>query len=138
MAPAYKRQKLSAESEPPTSTSDEYEGESTDFKLALLASLHPDRPQEVLLDYLLAYDGSVDAVSIALSAPEKDNRPHKRNAMNGYQSSLSSFATSAQLANRTSAIAKSLVKKGRTLHLYVSTCSKKIGPLLRKVVSRGC
>ncbi len=83
-----KRQKLSAESTS-AETADEHEGEPTEFKIAILSSLHPDRSQDVLLDYLLAYHGSVSAVTKALSAPETSDSPRKRNAINGYQSSLS-------------------------------------------------
>ena len=118
MEPAQKRQKLSSSEDQPATTSGELDGESTDFKLAILASLHPDRSQEVLLDYLLAYDGSINAVSSALSTSIKDEKSQKRNAINGYQSSLSSFATSSSPTKGSSAI-KQLTKKGRTLHLYV-------------------
>ena len=118
MEPAQKRQKMSPNEAQLATTSDERDGESTDFKLAILASLHPDRSQEVLLDYLLAYDGSVDAVSSALSAPDKDDRSRKRNAINGYQSSLSSFATNRSPSKGSSTV-RPLTKKGRTLHLYV-------------------
>ena len=62
MEPAHKRRKLSPEALP----TDEREDESTDFKLAILASLHSDRSQDILLDYLLAYDGSVETASSAL------------------------------------------------------------------------
>ena len=120
MEPARKRQKLSPDIAQAPLGSDEDDAESTDFKLAMLESLHPDKSQEVLLDYLLAYAGSVDAAADALSAPAKNDTSRKRNAINGYQSSLSSFATSTQPATsgNTSPI-KSLTKKGRTLHLYV-------------------
>lgn len=91
--------------------------ESTDFKLAILASLHPDRSQNILLDYLLAYHGSVEDVSQALTAPMKGESPRKRNAINGVQSSLASFATREQ-GDTTTSSKSLLTKKGRTLHLY--------------------
>ena len=119
MESARKRQKLSLDTASSISMSDEQEGESTDFKLAILASLYPDRSQDVLLDYLLAYNGSVDEVGNALSAPAKPETPRKSSAASGtgYQSSLSSFATRTNVA---SAIARpSLTRKGHTLHLYV-------------------
>ena len=115
-----KRQKLSTEVE---DAADDYDGEPTEFKLAILSSLHPDRSEDVLLDYLLAYDGSVSAVTSALSAPHKDDFSGKRRAINGYQSSLSSFAKSNESTNGNSAV-KLLTKKGRTLHLYVRTAIK--------------
>ena len=125
MEPARKRQRLSSDVAQSPSVSDEDDAESTDFKLAMLQSLYPDKSQDVLLDYLLAYAGSVDAAANALSAPAKNDTSRKRNAINGYQSSLSSFATSTQPAtNSNTSPVKSLTKKGRTLHLYVRYCSK--------------
>ncbi|WPH00542.1 Hypothetical protein R9X50_00337100 [Acrodontium crateriforme] len=115
-----KRPKLSpnkpslAESPP-----DADESESTDLKLALLASLNPDHSQEVLLDYLLAYDGSVEKASNAIAGSAKDDRPRKRTGFTGYQSSLSSFTSSENNAQaRSGSTVKQLTKKGKTLHLY--------------------
>lgn len=112
-----KRQKISTESVEIDKTSDEHEGESTEFKLAILSSLHPDRSEDILLDYLLAYSGSVNEATKALSEPEKKTT-RKRNAINGYQSSLSSFAKSSDISDGSPSTAKLLTKKGRTLHLY--------------------
>ena len=105
-----------SEPAPSTASSDE-DGESTDFKLALLASLHHDKSQEVLLDYLLAYDGSVGRASVALSAPSNEESSHKRCAVPGYQSSLAAFAAPKREDGKISAV-KPLTKKGKTLHLY--------------------
>ena len=119
MGPAHKRQKLSPDTaKPTTTTSDERDEESTDFKLAILGSLHPDRSQDILLDYLLAYEGSVDAAASALSTSGKTEDSRKRNAINGYQSSLSLFTTANQTANSASPGAKPLTRKGHTFHLY--------------------
>lgn len=127
MEPAHKRQKMSPGIAQASTTPDEHDGESTDFKLAILTSLHPDRSQEVLLDYLLAYDGSVDAAASALAAPEKNDGPRKQNAINGYQSSLSSFARRKKSEHGSTSIPKPLTKKGRTLHLYVRLgCSRSV------------
>ena len=112
-----KKQKLATEPAEVDGGPDEYDGEPTEFKLAILSSLHPDRSEDVLLDYLLAYNGRVNAVASALSAPEKKDLP-KRNAINGYQSSLSSFAKASDLSDGMSSTAKLLTKKGRILHLY--------------------
>ena len=117
-----KRRKLSPETAASATTPDELDGESTDFKLAILASLHADKSQDVLLDYLLAYNGSVDDASNALSTPTKEDTPRKRSAV-GYQSSLSSYATKNPIVNEQSATSKLLTKKGRTLHLYVRLIS---------------
>lgn len=118
-----KKPKLSADvKELATTTDTSEDAESTDFKLAVLASLYPDKPQETLLDYLLAYDGSVDKVSHALSGEEQDTVKRKRPAATGYQSSIASFAVKSQssngVSNTSTAAAKQLTKKGKTLHLY--------------------
>lgn len=93
--------------------------ESTDFKLAVLSSLHPERSQDVLLDYLLAYEGSLDRASEALSAPSRTLSPRKKAAATGHQSSLTSFTLggATDAANRTGLL-KPLTRKGKTLHLY--------------------
>jgi alkylated DNA repair dioxygenase AlkB len=111
-----KRRKLSPDA-PPKSSDEEEEEQSTDFKLAILASLHADKSQDILLDYLLSYDGSVEEASKALSAPARDESPRKRFAVTGYQSSLSSFAK-PDTSNGASPAPKQLTKKGKTLHLY--------------------
>ena len=121
MEPAAKRRKLSSEEQSGTHTDED--ADSTDFKLAILASLHSDRSQDVLMDYLLAYDDSVEDVTRALSGEEREavsakgKLPRKKSRVNGYQSSLTSFAGVQQ--TREGSAGKSLTKKGRTLHLYV-------------------
>lgn len=94
----------------------EQEEESTDFKLALLASLHPAVDETMLLEALLASDGSVEQASSCL---EQDTftSPRKRstNAVVGYQSSLSSYRLKSDGSGSSK---KSLVKKGKTLYLY--------------------
>jgi hypothetical protein len=88
--------------------------ESTDFKLALLASMHPALEQQILLDVLLEHGGSVKRASESLSIEESP--PRKAPAATGYQSSLSSFVATKR--NSDSPARKLLSKKGRTLHLY--------------------
>lgn len=115
-----KKRKLSSP-EPPTTTEDisalsELDDESTDFKLALLSSLHPYIDQHVLLDVLLAHEGSVEAASMALT-PD-DSPPRKAYVATGYQSSLSGFITPNETTERSAKRAKLLSKKGKTLHLY--------------------
>ncbi|KAK1759443.1 hypothetical protein QBC47DRAFT_371976 [Echria macrotheca] len=99
-------------------TDEDDDGEdSTDVKLAMLASLHPEFDQETLLDLLLAHDGSVQATSQALSARLP---PRKSVAGTVAQTSLRSFTlehagnSPAPGAKRT----KLLSRKGATLHLY--------------------
>lgn len=91
------------------------EEECTDFKLALLVSLHPTLDEATLLEALLASDGSVEQASEWLT--EKKPIPlRKRPAASiGYQSSLMSYRLTTQ---RVGPANKSLVKKGATLHLY--------------------
>lgn len=90
--------------------------ESTDFKLALLSSLHPYIEQEVLLDVLLAHDGSVEEASTSLKP--SDSPPRKPSAATGYQSSLTGFVDQTDALDGPAKRAKLLSKKGKTLHLY--------------------
>ena len=113
-----KRRKLS--SPPGSKTTEEIsalgapDDESTDFKLALLSSLHPYIEQQVLLDVLLTHEGLVEKASDSLKTP--DSPPRKTSAATGYQSSLSGFVTSNDVVGPPGK--KLLSKKGKTLHLY--------------------
>ncbi|KAH8719563.1 hypothetical protein GQ44DRAFT_687516 [Phaeosphaeriaceae sp. PMI808] len=91
------------------------EDESTEFKLALLASLHSTLDETTLLESLLASDGSVDQASKWL-AQHNTTCPRKRPAPAtiGFQSSL----TAAYRIFPSGTGKKPLVKKGQTLHLY--------------------
>lgn len=97
----------------------ENEEETTDLKLATLSSLFPTVDQATLLDLLISADGSVSAVFDSLSGTVEAS-PRKRTATRvGYQTSLSSFRTVANLeAESPSAKRRTLTKKGQTLHLY--------------------
>jgi hypothetical protein len=90
--------------------------ESTDFKLALLSSLHPYIEQQVLLDVLSAHDGSVRDASKSLTP--SDSSPRKASAATGYQSSLSGFVAQSDALEVSTKRTKLLSKKGKTLHLY--------------------
>ncbi|CAG8976034.1 hypothetical protein HYALB_00007561 [Hymenoscyphus albidus] len=91
--------------------------ESTDFKLALLSSLHPSHDQQLLLDVLLSNEGSVDLASASLSSPPSPP-PKKKSSATGYQSSLSSFV---KPPDHPEPFGKKLLsKRGKTLHLYSS------------------
>ena len=96
--------------------------DSTDLKLAILSSLHPEANQETLLDALIAAEGSVQAASQALNAlnrsePSPVKAPTVRGI--GYQTSLSAYKIQQNLASGASqAKGTSLTKKGQTLHLY--------------------
>ncbi|KAL8735271.1 MAG: hypothetical protein Q9181_002883 [Wetmoreana brouardii] len=98
----------------------EDENDSTDLKLATLASLFPEIQQTTLLDILIASDGSAKLAIEALSSPAKLS-PRKRSASGiGYQTSLSGFkqarAGSSEQSQPMSR--KVLTRKGQTLHLY--------------------
>ncbi|KAG9199414.1 hypothetical protein G6514_008574 [Epicoccum nigrum] len=96
----------------------EQEEESTDFKLALLASLHANADEATLLEALLASDGSVERASACLAESSLAS-PRKRsaNAAVGYQSSLSLFRLNSDGGG---SARKPLVKKGKTLYLFSS------------------
>lgn len=93
--------------------------ESTEFKLAVLASLHPEKSQDVHLDYLTAYGGSAYKASQAMSCGFDVVVKRKRPAANGHQSSIHAFATqNASSSESPRAAIRPLTKKGKTLHLY--------------------
>jgi hypothetical protein len=119
-----KKRKSSPEAAPATPISlstdcnDAHE-ESTDIKLAILSSLHPDIDQEALLDILLAHDGNVEATSQVLQTTRLPKKPGAGNAV-AAQSSLRSFAVGPATSDLTppSKRTKLLSRKGATLHLY--------------------
>lgn len=92
------------------------EEESTDFKLAILASLYSSPDENTLLEALLASEGSVEQAAEWLTQ-RNTSSPRKRTAPStvGFQSSLSAYRLSNQDGGPTK---KPLVKKGQTLHLY--------------------
>ncbi|KAF2625192.1 hypothetical protein BU25DRAFT_124604 [Macroventuria anomochaeta] len=94
----------------------EQDEESTDFKLALLASLHPVAEETTLLEALLASDGSVEQASTCLAQSTFASlKKRSANATTGYQSSLSSYHVNSDGSGPAK---KALVKKGKTLHLF--------------------
>jgi hypothetical protein len=112
-----KKRKANTTSE---STQDD-DNESTDVKLAILASLFPNFGQEVLLEALLAHDGSVEAASASLSDdPTEGLRKKRPSAVIGSQTSLRFFAStsSSEATSVSPKKARLLSKKGTTLHLY--------------------
>jgi hypothetical protein len=90
--------------------------ESTDFKMALLSSLHSHIEQQVLLDVLLAHEGSVETASTSLKT--NDSPSKKSSAATSYQSSLSSFAITTGITGISGKRPKIMSKRGKTLHLY--------------------
>ena len=120
-----KRRKLSSEAqvEPceAQSTLVDNEDDSTDLKLGTLASLYPGVDQSTLLDFLINAEGSVQAAERALSGPESESSPRKRPNTSGigYQASLSSFRLHhGDSPGMLPKAAKTLTRKGQTLHLY--------------------
>ncbi len=99
---------------------DDGDEESTDVKLATLASLYPYIAQEALLDSLIAADGSVEAVSQDYDALGHNLSPKKNSKrVIGYQTSLAGFRRHDDIQlGSTSKKLKSLTRKGQTLHLY--------------------
>lgn len=98
----------------------EDENESTDLKLATLASLFPNVDQMYLLDILIATNGSVTRAQETISSPARKS-PRKRPGNGvGYQTSLTGFKrsdASPRIQSSTSP-KKLLTRKGQTLHLY--------------------
>jgi hypothetical protein len=92
--------------------------DSTDLKLAMLASLHPDVDASALMEALLAAEGSVEEAGNLLKDQNKlskfgSKRKFKSTAL-GQQASLSTFSVTSDSQPRK----QSLTKRGKTLHLY--------------------
>lgn len=105
--------------------------DSTDIKLAILMSLHPEIAQDDILDVLVSCDGSVETASSLLGSQGSAadaTIPKKRTAPStslGVQTSLSShLLTKAEDGSLISMSANSTsrkplpTRKGQTLHLY--------------------
>lgn len=102
-----------------TSDLENADDETTDVKLAILSSLHPNLDQEILLDILIAHDGSVSEASYVLKASQPQTK--KTNTASSYQASLRQFAvgTAAESGKQPFPAKKKLLsKKGFTMHLY--------------------
>ncbi|KAI1133106.1 hypothetical protein F5Y10DRAFT_289886 [Nemania abortiva] len=110
------KRKSSSITQDPTPSDDE----STEVKLAMLASLVPDISQEALLDTLLANDGSVDQAASSLLAAEIEPKKPRAALIVGSQTSLRAFASKSCRTEGTGMEkrAKLLTKKGSTLYLY--------------------
>ncbi|KAI1616111.1 hypothetical protein EDD36DRAFT_455371 [Exophiala viscosa] len=87
--------------------------QDTDIKLAILASLHPEKSQDDLLEILLCCDGSVEQASQSLFATSPAPALKRRLTTPGMQSALP-FALPANK----SPSKQPLTRKGKTLHLY--------------------
>ncbi|KAI9683989.1 MAG: hypothetical protein M1822_005816 [Bathelium mastoideum] len=112
-----KRLHTTSEDDDKTQTiSTPFDDDSTDFKLAVLSSLHPSTDQNLLLEALLSADGSVDEASKSLAPDRTADAPRKETI--GYQSSLISFARPRDTSSTSPSKKKALTRRGKTLHLY--------------------
>ncbi|KAG9667481.1 hypothetical protein KCU99_g8919, partial [Aureobasidium melanogenum] len=107
-----------AHASPPPVRTDQQEDheDTTDFKLAVLASLHPYVAQDTLLEALLSSDGQVDAASDILARDRATSPGQPKRAKTvGHQSTLANLIRSA---TGEISINKNFTKKGKTLFLY--------------------
>lgn len=99
-------------------TSVEEEDDSTDMKVATLASLFPHVGMETLLDLLTSADGCMKR-SIELLRFQNAGFPRKRPASStGFQASLTSFQRKRSETKAVGSQLTALTRKGATLHLY--------------------
>lgn len=113
-----KRRRISPSPGPdPVKGEEEEEEESTDYKLAILASTHPELDQALLLDILLAHEGSLQKASDSLLLKRTASSPTKTSVV-GYQSSLRDFATMSNGSDERNKRPKLISKKGKMLHLF--------------------
>ena len=100
------------------------ETDSTEYKLATLASLHANVSQDLIMEALISSAGSVGAASKwldAISCPPLSLEPPITAKIADRQSSLASFTLQRSDPNSsitTQSVPPSLTKKGQTLHLY--------------------
>jgi hypothetical protein len=102
--------------EDPVARAADEDDDSTDFKLGILASMYPELDHSLLLDILMASDGSVEAAVGNLTTTGDAVSPRKKQSNIsgiGFQASLTSFIIGSGTAKR-----RALTKKGQTLHLY--------------------
>ena len=93
--------------------------DSTDTKLATLASLFPELESGFLLDLLISVDGSVERSIEVLEPSKAVHSPRKRPApIIGFQASLISFQHKEDSVKPSCAKLAPLTRRGTTLHLY--------------------
>jgi alkylated DNA repair dioxygenase AlkB len=102
----------------PSPKSDDGE-DSTEVKLAMLASLSPAASHEDLLDLLIRCNGSVEnASAVLIHGNGSTASPRKRLATSGMQSSLPFTMNDGKSSTKSSDARRPLTKKGRTIHLF--------------------
>lgn len=108
-----KRDRAISCAESPTRHGEDEEG--TEVKLAILASLHPSHEHDLLLEALLAANGSVAHALSTLSAKKpRFAKTSLSSDVVGYQSSLTAY----NLTSDSRSPRKVATKKGQTLRLY--------------------
>lgn len=124
-----KRRKVLSEAETQSnqsvsiSASNERDDQSTDEKLAILASIFEKKSHEELLDTLISADGSVEvSIDRLLNHLVSDRPRSKSSTINGIQSSLKFGPNNTSKEPDDNAFHKTAkklqTKKGRTLYLY--------------------
>jgi alkylated DNA repair dioxygenase AlkB len=104
-----------------TPSTDEDVEDSTDVKLAILASLDPGTSHEDLLDLLVSCNGSVEQASaVLLDGSGNSISPRKKSGSIGLQSSLQFTTSTDRLPLRSPKALTSLTRKGKTVHLFTS------------------
>lgn len=94
------------------------EEDSTDVKLAILSSLHPEKHHADLLEILLSCEGKVeDALEVLSSTNMIPARKRQASAI-GLQSALAFGENGASPNKKAGRAAAPLTKKGKTLYLY--------------------
>ena len=98
---------------------DQSNEQSTEFKVAILASLHPSVDQEYLLDLLVASSGSIKSVCQTLAKQNEPipSRTKSTVGVPGHQTSLNMFRSHSESPSDCKRL-KALTRKGQTLHLY--------------------
>jgi alkylated DNA repair dioxygenase AlkB len=112
-----KRKRLTS---PPTNPVTQEDEDSTDLKLAILASLNPACSNDDLLDLLTGCDGSVEMAAAVLSDGRgSSTSPRKKSGSIGLQSSLPFYNAGNETGLPKSPKGlKPLTKKGKTVHLF--------------------
>jgi len=96
--------------------------DSTDFKLAILASLDPACSSDELLHLLIGCDGAVENAAAVLSNRRANTTsPRKKPSSIGLQTSLPFNTGDETGLPKCSTGLKPLTKKGKTLHLFTPT-----------------
>lgn len=95
------------------------DADSTDTKVAILASLFPNLESGFLLDLLMSVDGSVEESIEILKPSQAIHSARKRSAPSiGIQASLISFQHKEESVKPSYANLAPLTRRGTTLHLY--------------------